>query len=175
VAGEPAAPPARSDLWLQALEHADRGQWHEALAILERYLAESPRLAAGRRMLVFLTMEHYAAQLGDFARAGDYQRRASALMQSHTLPDDLLAMAQQAEARGDHEALRRIYARFLLQQRQIPASLYRHVAEAYLKLGDSYRHEAQQAAEAARLRELEDLRQRLRQAPDVEAGKEERR
>ena len=58
--------------------------------------------------------------------------------------------------------MRRIWARFLLQQKQIPSWLYKHVAEAYLQLGDSYRNEANAAAEKQRIAELEALAARLR-------------
>ena len=49
-----------------------------------------------------------------------------------------------------------------LQQRQVPSSLYKYVAEAYLQLGDSYRSQANAAAEQQRLKELEENAARLR-------------
>ena len=64
---------------------------------------------------------------------------------------------------GDQESLRQVWARFLLQQRQIPSSLYQSVAEAYLQLGDSYRVQANQEAEAARLAELSQAEALLRE------------
>ena len=66
---------------------------------------------------------------------------------------------------------RQHYARLLLQQRQIPSSLYRHVAEAYLKLGDSYRTEAEKAARASRQQELEQLNASLREQAAKGTGK----
>jgi hypothetical protein len=71
-------------------------------------------------------------------------------------------MAKAAAANRDQEALRRVWARFLLQQRQIPSWLYQHVAQAYLELGDSYRRDADAAAEQARLRDLQETAARLR-------------
>ena len=72
-------------------------------------------------------------------------------------------MAKAAAENGDQEALRRVWARFLLQQRQIPSWLYKHVAEAYLQLGDSYRQQANAGDEKARLQELENAAARLRE------------
>jgi tetratricopeptide (TPR) repeat protein len=161
---EPAPTAVKSgDLYLRALEQADRGNYAEAIAQLERYLEESPRLLPARRFNIYTAMSHYAAQMGNDTRAAEFDRRASALVQSHRLPEDLVMMAHEAKDRGDAEALRRIWARFLLQQRQIPSSLYKHVAEAYLELGDSYRMGAQQAQDAADAAALEQLRSKLHQ------------
>ena len=63
---------------------------------------------------------------------------------------------------GDQETLRRVWARFLLQQRQVPSYLYHHVAQAYLELGDSYRQDADAGARAARQKELKDAAAQLR-------------
>lgn len=161
---EPAPTAVKSgDLYLRALEQADRGNYAEAIALLERYLEESPRLLPARRFNIYTAMSHYAAQMGNDTRAAEFDRRATALVQSHRLPEDLVMMAHEAKDRGDAEALRRIWARFLLQQRQIPSSLYKHVAEAYLELGDSYRMGAQQAQDAADAAALEQLRSKLHQ------------
>lgn len=156
-------PPALYDPWNQALAAADRHDWNAAIKLLEQHLADSPRMAPSVRLNVLLALEHYCAQAGRLAQAQEYHRRAEAHGQSHTLPEDLVAMAREAEAKNDQESLRRIYARFLLQQRQIPSWLYQNVAEAYLKLGDSYRIEAQSAAEAARRQELEATARALRE------------
>lgn len=165
---EPQHPVTNSeDPYLRALEAANRGDYGAALAGLDAYVAAAPRLAPGRLMLVRQAQAYYARMLGDDKRSENYERQAAALLQSHTLPEDLLDMAKNAEERGDAEAMRRIYARFLLQQRQIPASLYKHIAEAYLKLGDSYRTAAEQGAEAQRLQELQQLRGELRKADEV--------
>ena len=146
----------------RALAAADQGEWRTAIAILEGYLQASPRLAPARRANVLFALEHYAHQLGDFKATEEYRRKAEALRSSASLPDDLVQMAREAETAGDAESVRRLWARFLLQQRQIPSSLYKHIAEAYLKLGDSYKTEAQQAADRARRQELEDARNQLR-------------
>ncbi len=157
----PAGPRAGS-LYDQALRSAAEGNYDAAIVALERYLAESPRLHVGQQCNVYHALAHYSFQLGNLPKSQEYDQKAAALLRSHTLPEDLVQMAQQAEQRGDAEAMRRLWSRFLLQQRQVPASMYRHVAEAYLKLGDSYRMEAGKAAEAARIAELERVRQRVR-------------
>lgn len=147
----------------QALLASDSGEYAKAIALLTDYLAESPRMAPSRKVNVYRQMAHYAAQMNLFTQAQDYERRADALTRSHSLPEDLVAMAHAALANNDHEGLRQVWARFLLQQRQIPSSLYQHVAEAYLQLGDSYRVQANDAAEKTRLEELEKTEAMLRE------------
>lgn len=154
--------PSLDDPVVRAFAAADQRDYATAIRLLQDHLRDTPRMAPARRANVLLALEHYASQVGDFAAAADYQRRAEALRHSHSLPEDLVQMALEAEKRGDAESMRRHYARLLLQQRQIPSALYRHVAEAYLKLGDSYRKEADQAAAAARRAELQRLREDLR-------------
>lgn len=157
--------------WNQALAAAERRDFATAITILEQYL--SPRMAPSQQLNVLMALAHYSARLGKFQEAQEYQRRADAIDKSHSLPEDLVAMAKAAAANGDQESLRRIWARFLLQQRQVPSWLYKHVAEAYLQLGDSYRLEANAAAEQARLVELERTAAELRgrAASDQESPK----
>jgi hypothetical protein len=165
--------PDPADPVIRAFAAADRRDYREAIRLLEDHLNASPRLDPAKKANLLLALEHYATQLGDFGAAQGYQRRTDALRSSHSMPDDLVQMALQAEQNGDVASMRRHYARLLLQQRQIPSALYRHVAEAYLKLGDSYRQEATAAEQAARARELEELRERLRrQALQAEAPPE---
>jgi tetratricopeptide (TPR) repeat protein len=169
---EPAAPEARyHEPWNRALAAAEQRDFARAITILEQYLADSPRMAPSQQLNVLMALAHYAARQNDFKRAQEYQRRADAIDKSHSLPEDLVAMAQAAAESGDQESLRRVWARFLLQQRQVPSWLYKHVAEAYLQLGDSYRLEANAAAEAARLEELERTAAALR-AGAAAAGEE---
>ncbi len=163
--------PRIDDPVLRAFAAAEVRDYRGAIALLERHLADSPRLDPAKKANVLLALEHYATQIGDIPAAQEYQRKTEALRSSHSLPEDLIQMAQEAEKNGDVESMRRTYARLLLQQRQIPSALYRHVAEAYLKLGDSYRQEAQQADTAARAEELRALHERLRlQASESEGG-----
>lgn len=163
----PATPsgPRLADKYNQALVASEGGDYVGAIALLEDYLAESPRMTPSRRINVYRAIAHYASTVGKLGMAQDYERKAQSLAQSHYLPEDLVATAKAAAESGDQEALRQVWARFLLQQRQIPSSLYQHVAEAYLQLGDSYRLDANAAAEASRLAELrrtDELLQRQR-------------
>lgn len=155
--------PRTDELWDRAIAASSRRDYATAVALLERYLTESPRMAPSQQMSVFLALSHYASKSGDFKKAQEFDRRARALDQSHSLPEDLVAMAQAAAESGDQANLRRAWARFLLQQKQIPSSLYPQVATAYLQLGDSYRHEANEAAEKQRLADLAETERRLRE------------
>jgi hypothetical protein len=174
-AAQPQAPvtPRLSDPWNKALVAAERRDFATAVATLESWLAESPRMAPSQQLSVMMALSHYAARNGDIGRSQDWQRRADAIERSHSLPEDLVAMATAAAASGDQESLRRVWARFLLQQRQIPSWLYKHVAEAYLQLGDSYRKDADASAEKARLAEAAAMAERLRQEA-VRAAEEKR-
>lgn len=166
----PPATPDWRDPWNRAMAAADRRDFAGAITILEQYL--SPRMAPSEQLSVLMALAHYSARLGRIDAAQEYQRRADAIEGSHSLPEDLVAEAQAAAASGDQESLRRIWARFLLQQRQVPSWLHKHVAEAYLQLGDSYRIEANTAAEAARLAEIERTAELLRaRALEKEGGK----
>lgn len=164
------APKGFNDPWNRALAAAEQHDFPAAIAILEQYLADNPRLVPSERLNVLGTLSTYAARAGQYDRSREFRQKADSIEQSHSLPADLVADAKAALARNDQEALRRIWARFLLQQRQIPSWLQKHVAEAYLQLGDSYRLEANTAAEAARLKDLEAATARLR--ADALQGKE---
>ena len=169
--GSPTAA-AFTEPYNRALAAAERRDFTQAVAILDKYLADSPRMLPSQQLSVLMALAHYAARNSDFKKAQEYQRRADAIDGSHSLPEDLVTMAKAAAESGDQEALRRVWARFLLQQRQIPSWLYKHVAEAYLQLGDSYRQQANFAEEEARLRDLENTAARLREAKSqTERGK----
>ena len=117
--------------WNQALRASERREWGAAVTILEGYLDSRPEMPPSERLSVLSALSFYAARDKDFKEAAA------------------------AVELGDQESLRRIWARFLLQQRQIPSWLYQHVAQAYLELGDSYREDAASGARAARALELE--------------------
>lgn len=163
----PVAEPRLADKYNQALIASEGGDYAGAITLLESYLQESPRMQASRRVNVFRQMAHYASAIGQFTKAQDYERRAQMISKSHSLPEDLVAMAHAALENGDQESLRQVWARFLLQQRQVPSSLYQHVAEAYLQLGDSYRVQANDADESARLEELKKTEQLLREQAEA--------
>jgi tetratricopeptide (TPR) repeat protein len=170
LTSEPVARRAFNEPWIRAQNLAEGGEFKAAIAVLEQYLADHPRMAPSQKLSVLQALGYYAGSARDHGKADEYRRKADALDRSHALPDDLVAEAQAAHAAGDQERLRRVWARFLLQQRQIPSSLYKHVAEAYLQLGDSYRQQAADAAEAARLAELKATADKLREAAAQPAG-----
>lgn len=159
-----------SDPVNRAMQSAQNRDFAGAVGILERYLNGSPLMHSAERLSVLLALSSYAARANDFDKSRKYAQQAQSLEQSHYLPEDLVNMAEAALASGDQESLRRTWARFLLQQRQVPSWLYQHVAQAYLQLGDSYRSDADQAAEAARLVDLKAATARLR-AEALQGGK----
>ncbi|MCA8974167.1 MAG: hypothetical protein KDC98_05565 [Planctomycetes bacterium] len=166
------AGPRLADKYNQALLASESGDWAGAITLLKEYLEESPRMPASRLVNVYRAMAHYAGAINRFSEAEEYERKAQLVTRSHSLPEDLIAMAKAAKDSNDQEGLRQVWARFLLQQRQIPSSLYQHVAEAYLQLGDSYRVQANEAGEKARLEELQRTESLLRdQASAREGGK----
>ena len=167
----PVRVPTLEDPVIRAFAAADTHDYRTAITLLEQHLADTPRLEPARKANILLALQHYASQIGDFGKSQEFQRKVEALRNSHSMPEDLIAMAAEAEKAGDIEAMRQHYARLLLQQRQIPSSLYRHVAEAYLKLGDSYRTEAERAARASRQQELDQLNASLREQAAKGSGK----
>ena len=158
------APPVRqmSDPVNRAWQASEARDFASAISILEAYLDDNPRMHAAERLSVMNALSIYASRNNDLAKSLKYQQQARALEETHYLPDDLVKMAEAAVARGDQIELRRVWARFLLQQRQIPTWLYQHVAQPYLELGDSYRKDADSAAEVQRLKELDEATARLR-------------
>jgi hypothetical protein len=129
--------------WDAAVQSAGKGDLAQAVKLLEQYLQVAPAITDVERRLVYNQIAYYLAKDGRTAQALEYERRSSQLMSRSHLPEDLLQSAHRAAAEGKVAEMRAAYARFLLQQKQIPPSLRKHVAEAYLRLGDSYRMEAE--------------------------------
>lgn len=174
VTPEPATPtPAMNEPWNQALRASERRDWATAVQLLEGYLEDrGETIPSSERLSVLSALSFYASRDKDFDRSRRYTQMAQALEQSHSLPDDLVKEAAAALQAGDRETLRRVWARFLLQQRQVPSYLYHHVAQAYLELGDSYRQDADAGARAARQKELKEAAAQLkREAISQEGGK----
>jgi hypothetical protein len=164
--------PTMNEPWNQALRASERRDFASAVSILEAYLEDKPRMAPSERLSVLSALSFYASRNKDFKKSRLYSQQAQALEQSHSLPDDLVKEAAAALESGDQESLRRVWARFLLQQRQIPSWLYQHVAQAYLQLGDSYRKDADAAERKAREQQLEEAAARLRaEAVNRKGGK----
>lgn len=171
---EPATPTSTvNEPWNQALRASERHEWATAVQLLEGYLEDrGETIPSSERLSVLSALSFYASRDKDFDRSRRYTQMAQALEQSHSLPDDLVKEAAAALQAGDQETLRRVWARFLLQQRQVPSYLYHHVAQAYLELGDSYRQDADAGARAARDKELREAAAQLkREAVSREGGK----
>lgn len=147
-------------LYLRGLELAANGQFDDAIGLLEAHLKANPYMGEVEQRLVYHALAMFAVRAGRGDDANRYEAAMDKLRVGAQLPQDLLDLARQAEADGRGGDMRRYYARFLLQQKQVPPSLRDRIAEAYLKLGDGYRIEAERGAEreAARKRS---------EAPDV--------
>ena len=144
-------------LYLRALELAAEGKFDDAIAVLEGYLKANPDLADFEQRLTLQAMATFALRAGRPNDATRFEAAIDRLRVGTQLPQDLLDLAKQAETDGRGGDMRRYYARFLLMQKQVPPSLRERIAEAYLKLGDGYRVEAEQGArtEAERKRAAE--------------------
>jgi hypothetical protein len=146
----------------RAMQASENRDFASAVAILEVYLQDNPRMNAAEKLSVMTTLSYYASRNTDFAKSRAYAQQAQDLEQSHSLSRDLVHAAEAAIKSGDQESLRRIWERSQMQQQQIPTWLYQHVAEAYLQLADGYRKGAGMAADVARHKEINDSTARLR-------------
>ena len=130
------------ELWQRSLAAAGKGDYAQAVDLLERYLS-GPGVTDLERQLVYNQLAYYLVKDGRMDAAREYTLKAQQLLTRAYLPEDLLDGARKAEANGAHAEMRSAYARFLLQLRQASPELRQREAEAYLKLGDSFRLEAQ--------------------------------
>lgn len=144
-------------LYLDSLQHYAAGRFDAAVTSAEEYLRRNPKMHDVERRLVYQQLGFYLVSAGRLDEARQYAEKSAQLATRAYLPEDLVASARRAEGRGDGPAMRRDYARFLLLQKQVPPSLQHKVAEAYLKLGDAYRKEADQ--DPARTRQEERRRE----------------
>ena len=77
---EKIAPAPRTDeLWVAAMAASSRHDYAAAVTLLERYLAESPRMAPSTQMAVLTALAYGASKANDWKRAQDYERRARAV------------------------------------------------------------------------------------------------
>ncbi len=136
-------------LYEHALMRANEGQYGAAILAIEEYLRRNPNLPDYARRGVYLQLQYYLQREGRIEESRQMLAKAAQLMERSFLPEDLLQGAALAEKNGNGEEMRRNYARFLLLQKTLPAALRKHVAEAYLKLGDSYRLEAERGEQKA--------------------------
>lgn len=150
------------ELYTHALQLGSEGKYVEAVEAFEEYLRRNPALPNDQRRNVFLAMQYYNSGAGRTKEAEACLASAQQLIDRSFLPEDLLTAAELAEKSGNGAEMRRNYARFLLLQKSLPAALRERVAEAYLKLGDSYRVEADKGEERAQS-EAEARQQRLKE------------
>ena len=162
LAPAPAPSPVMNEPWNRALRASEQREWATAVTILEGYLQDREGMVPSERLSVLSALSYYASQAHDFDASRRYAQQAQALKQSHSLPEDLVQEAEAARASGNQAALRRVLARFLLQQEEVPSHLYAYLAQAYLELGDSYREDAAAGARAARIQEMKEAAARLR-------------
>lgn len=158
-------------LYLRSLELASAGKFDDAIGVLEGHLQSNPFMGEVEQRLVYHALAMFAVRAGRNEDASRYEAAMDRLRIGAQLPQDLLNLARQAEAEGRGADMRRYYARFLLQQKQVPPSLRDRIAEAYLKLGDGYRVEAESGAkrEAASKRAA-DAPPDTRSAPGTKSG-----
>ena len=159
---DPASTLTVNEPWNRALRASEQRDWSTAVTILDGYLRDRAGIAPSERLSVLSALSYYASQDRDFAASRRYAQQAQALTQSHFSSDDLVKEAEAARTSGDQAALRRVLARFLLQQDEAPSHLYPHLIKSYLELGDSYREDAAAGARAARTREMKAAAARLR-------------
>jgi len=145
-------------LWEQAVRAAGEGEYGRAVLLLEKYESQATLTDVERR-LVYNQLAYYLVKDGRLEEAQSYERKSHQIMTRSYLPEDLLGSAQKAGEAGQLAEMRSAYARFLLQQKQIPPTLRKHIAEAYLKLGESYRLEAERAKERAEQEEFQRMRE----------------
>ena len=149
--------------YLRALELAGEGKFDDAIAVLDGYLKANPDLVEVEQRLIYHAMAMFAVRVGRADDASRYEAAMDRLRVGAQLPQDLLDLAKVAEAEGRGADMRRHYARFLLQHKQVPPTLQARIAEAYLKLGDGYRVEAEQGAQREAVKKAAD---------DAEAAKQ---
>lgn len=130
------------DLWTRAYLFQSEGKYDEASDALLEYERINPGLKTGARMDLYTTLASFLFKAGRMEEAERYREKMRTLVSGGSLPEDLLRAAQAAWADGRFGEARRYYARFLLQRQQLTTVLRESVAEAYLRIGDSYRKAA---------------------------------
>jgi len=139
------AVPASSPEFLQAIRLAAADQHADAAELLRRYLDVNPGLPAKARREYLSAMMFYYGEAGMHEEEEACFGRILALQNQSYLPEDVLRLAREADDEGDAARMRQLYARFLLTEKNHSLEERRAVAEAYLKLGDSYRMQAERA------------------------------
>ncbi len=132
----------RRRFWDLAWKAAEAGDYAQAIELLQRLLVAEPRMAVSLRRTVYLQLAHFYGLAGRYPEMRKYLRLAEAGVHRALIPADLWNLGEEATALGDYANARRYYARFLLQEAQIPEKLKTNVPLCYLRLADGYRNEA---------------------------------
>ena len=137
-----------SGTYYVGLELVGASKYEQAVRAFESYLKGNPGLQAFQLQMVYSSLAYCHKRLGNDDRARAYQAKIDTLREISALPEDLWDAAQRAEKEGRGLDMRRAYARFLLQQDQLGKrwTTQGRIAEAYLKIGDSYRIDAERGA-----------------------------
>ena len=155
----------REEVLLAASELYRQGRLGDAISELQRHLRAHPNLRGMEQKVIWGQLAMYLAMDGRLEEAEHYLEKSRGVLSSSYMPQDMLEMARQAEEEGRGARMRQLYARFLLTQKHHPTYLRSFASEAYLKLGDSFRIEADSGEKRAglvqRARE-EDLRNKTR-------------
>jgi tetratricopeptide (TPR) repeat protein len=143
-----------SEIYKTAQLQIAKGNPTRALELFERYLKAHPELQAHQLQLVYSNMAYCLNSLGRRQDAQAYGAKIDNLRNITALPDDLWESAHRAENDGRGIDMRRYYARFLLQQDQLGKrwASQGKIAEAYMKIGDSYRIDAEKGSQVEALR-----------------------
>lgn len=150
-----------SKLYNEALKASSKGDYDTASELMHRYIRANSSLHSSLLMGPYLTLAHFLHMAGRDDEAVSFELEAQRMIGASSLPEDLWRAARAAEESGESREMRRAYARLLLQQNMLTPTQYAVVSEAYLKLGESYRMEADEGAAAAkresdaRLREMD--------------------
>ncbi|MHC4516582.1 MAG: tetratricopeptide repeat protein [Planctomycetota bacterium] len=147
------------NLYEEATLAARRGDYPTATRMLKQLLKEAPDMSGVQLRLVYSQLAYSLLRDGKRKEAEEYTDRIDGMRLQTTLPEDLVRAARRAERDGRGSDMRRYYARFLLQQNQIRPDMRDVIAEAYLKIGDSYRLDAE-AGEKAQASQGEERRRK---------------
>ena len=128
---------------------ARRGDYPQAVKLLKQLLRANPDMGRVQLRLIYGQLAYNLLRDGRKREAEVYADRIDRMRAQIALPEDLVRAARRAEKDGRGKDMRRYYARFLLQQNQVRPDMREVVAEAYLKIGDSYRVDAEAGERAA--------------------------
>ncbi|MCA8956993.1 MAG: hypothetical protein KDC87_13025 [Planctomycetes bacterium] len=125
-----------------------KGDYPRAIELLLAYRKAHPALQPFQQEMVLNSLAYCYQKVGKRDDARRMLGEINNLRELTSLPDDLWKLAEQAEKDQRGSDMRRYYARFLLQQDQLGKrwSDQSKIAEAYMRIGDSYRIDAERAA-----------------------------